>query len=228
MVILLCLSGAAAVLSGRQGDPGDGEWPGEVVEVTGWVRVAPAPFVETREGAVLVVGFNKRGARERLGGVAFATLRGTMLSRDGVRMLELSPGDDGVTPAPPGWGIPAAPIVAWERAGVETITGEITDPKCFLGAMKPGRGVTHRGCAAVCIAGGIPPVLVSSAPGAPGTRPRALILTGPDGAALEGDALGRLLTFVGERGVRVTGEVWRASGAPFEAMRIDVGALTRR
>ena len=34
------------------------------------------------------------------------------------------------------------------------------DSKCFMGVMKPGEGKVHRACAAMCIAGGIPPMLV--------------------------------------------------------------------
>jgi hypothetical protein len=41
------------------------------------------------------------------------------------------------------------------------LAGEIVDYKCFLGAMKPGDGKTHKACAALCISGGIPPMLVS-------------------------------------------------------------------
>jgi hypothetical protein len=41
------------------------------------------------------------------------------------------------------------------------ITGEIVDPKCYFGVMKPGEGKVHRSCAARCIAGGIPPVFHS-------------------------------------------------------------------
>ncbi len=41
------------------------------------------------------------------------------------------------------------------------IEGEIVDPKCYFGVMKPGFGKIHRSCAALCISGGIPPVLVS-------------------------------------------------------------------
>ena len=37
-----------------------------------------------------------------------------------------------------------------------TLKGEIIDPKCYLGAMKPGGGKTHKACAMRCIAGGIP------------------------------------------------------------------------
>lgn len=38
------------------------------------------------------------------------------------------------------------------------LEGEIIDPKCFFGVMKPGFGKIHRSCASLCIAGGIPPV----------------------------------------------------------------------
>ncbi|AZQ62956.1 hypothetical protein EI427_12115 [Flammeovirga pectinis] len=41
-----------------------------------------------------------------------------------------------------------------------TIIGEIVDPKCYFGIMKPGFGKIHRSCAIRCISGGIPAVLV--------------------------------------------------------------------
>ncbi len=44
--------------------------------------------------------------------------------------------------------------------GERTVEGEIVDPKCYFGVMKPGYGKIHRSCAALCISGGIPPVLV--------------------------------------------------------------------
>lgn len=226
-LVLVTLSAAAAVLAARQADPGDAVWSDATTELTGWIALEPAPTVETAEGTALVVGFNKRGARERLASVTFATLRGTVLSRDGVRMLELLPGDEAIQPAPTG-GIPAPPATRWRAVGVETLTGEITDPKCFLGAMKPGRGMTHRSCAAVCIAGGIPPVLVVEARPDSARPARALVLVAPDGAPIAGDDLARLLTFVGEHAVTVRGEVWRSDNAPFDAMRIDASTIARR
>jgi hypothetical protein len=42
-----------------------------------------------------------------------------------------------------------------------TLRGEIIDPKCYLGAMKPGGGKTHKACAMRCVSGGIPPMLVT-------------------------------------------------------------------
>ncbi|WP_298309791.1 hypothetical protein [uncultured Aquimarina sp.] len=42
------------------------------------------------------------------------------------------------------------------------LTGEIVDPKCYFGVMKPGKGKIHRSCAVLCISGGIPPVLATT------------------------------------------------------------------
>ena len=43
-----------------------------------------------------------------------------------------------------------------------TLQGEIIDPKCYFGVMKPGHGKIHRSCAVRCISGGIPPVLATT------------------------------------------------------------------
>ncbi len=42
--------------------------------------------------------------------------------------------------------------------GETVVLGEVIDPKCYFGVMKPGEGKPHRSCAIRCIAGGIPPV----------------------------------------------------------------------
>lgn len=46
-----------------------------------------------------------------------------------------------------------------KQIGKMTLEGEIIDPKCYFGVMKPGKGKIHRSCAVRCISGGIPPVL---------------------------------------------------------------------
>jgi hypothetical protein len=43
-----------------------------------------------------------------------------------------------------------------------TLQGEIIDPKCYFGVMKPGFGKIHRSCAVRCISGGVPPVLATT------------------------------------------------------------------
>ncbi len=56
-----------------------------------------------------------------------------------------------------------APVAALENnitnLGLQTLRGEIIDPKCYFGAMNPGQGKPHLSCAARCISGGIMPVL---------------------------------------------------------------------
>jgi hypothetical protein len=44
------------------------------------------------------------------------------------------------------------------------LSGEICDGKCLSGAMRPGRGLSHRACANLCLIGGVPPVFVSAEP----------------------------------------------------------------
>jgi hypothetical protein len=43
--------------------------------------------------------------------------------------------------------------------------GEVVDAKCYLGAMKPGDGKSHKACATLCVTNGIPamPVTADSA-----------------------------------------------------------------
>ena len=77
------------------------------------------------------------------------------------------------------------------RVRGQTLVGEIVDTKCYLGAMKPGRGKPHRDCASLCIRGGIPAALLVRTEG--GER-HLVHLLNP-----QGQPLGReLLEWVGE------------------------------
>ncbi len=77
------------------------------------------------------------------------------------------------------------------RVHGHTLLGEIVDTKCYLGAMKPGRGKPHRDCASLCIRGGIPAALLVRTEG--GER-HLVHLLNP-----QGRPLGReLLEWVGE------------------------------
>ena len=49
-----------------------------------------------------------------------------------------------------------------EIVGNFILQGEIVDPKCYLGIMKPGYGKIHKSCAIRCLSGGIPPMFISS------------------------------------------------------------------
>jgi hypothetical protein len=60
------------------------------------------------------------------------------------------------------------------------------DSKCFFGVMRPGRGKTHKACAALCIRGGIPPSFLAQ--GADG-REAVLLMTDSRGGPLGDDIL---------------------------------------
>jgi len=85
---------------------------------------------------------------------------GWRLARDGREILELSPEASAIATIP-GDPHPALGSTARREVGEVVLRGEIVDYKCFLGAMKPGDGKTHKACATLCISNGIPPVLVS-------------------------------------------------------------------
>lgn len=88
-----------------------------------------------------------------------------------------------------------------EEGGIKTLEGEIVDPKCYFGVMKPGYGKIHRSCAARCISGGIPGVFVSES--ADGTE-EYYIITDTDGKAIHAE----LVPFIGQP-AEISGEVSR-------------------
>jgi len=90
---------------------------------------------------------------------------------------------------------PSTPV----EFGRQTLVGEIVDSKCYSGAMNPGHYKAHRACATVCVAGGIPPMLVVNTPGGGAT---SFLLVGPNGEMIN-EAVLRLLA----RPVRITGEL---------------------
>ena len=75
------------------------------------------------------------------------------------------------------------------EVGGVTLRGEIVDAKCYWGVMKPGHTKPHRGCAARCIAGGVPAVLLVR--GADGSA-RTLLLVTEEGETVN-DQVGDLV-----------------------------------
>jgi hypothetical protein len=100
------------------------------------------------------------------------SLRGTLIRRGGIEMIEVASDPVTVEDAPTAVeGLP-------EKLGRFKLLGEIVDSKCYLGVMNPGRSKPHRDCAVACIRGGIPPLFyVADAAG----NVAELWLTGPDG-----------------------------------------------
>ena len=174
-----------------------------------WVPVKQtagnAPLFER----ILLIGYNKRGADSTLnqweakqGSLAGKTLTvsGTLIYHDGKAALELTEETDALVnvSAPVQKQVTAKPV----ELGMVTLTGEITDPKCMLGVMKPGEGRPHRSCAVRCIAGGIPPLL-SVRNG--GNRANYYLLVGPTGQPLNAS----ILTDVGQP-VQLSGRLKQA------------------
>ncbi len=162
-------------------------------EVEGWVFEKPYPHLrivhgKDRQGipigqTLLLVGPRKTGAKDIVEGFIadeaplWAKLRGTWIYDDGKGVFELTQGSKSLVNS----GTPPAtaqkPLSVGKFPGTQTLQGEIVDPKCHFGAMNPGEGAVHQQCAALCVLGGIPPVLKVVR----GTSYEYYILVTPDG-----------------------------------------------
>lgn len=134
---------------------------GQASHIEGTLSLQPVPAVFVAQSSndhakagriVVLTGETKHGVGEDV--KAFdgesVYLEGAMLYDGQTTMMEVWSAQLGVDAAAPG------------NAGAsETVTlvGELVDTKCFVGAMRPGYGKTHRGCAIVCLEGGVPPGL---------------------------------------------------------------------
>ncbi len=164
VVWFVSLSG---VLVLTQRSPGTAVWDNSN-EQTWTGRLIPKPYPmlipddSDNTTPLLVVAMGKLGAHTQLAD-AFnhrVTLRGFELTREGRRIIELAPEPGAIAIARP-LGEQEIPKVVPAASGFIELVGEITDGKCYLGAMKPGDGFGHRSCAALCIRGGLPPMFVA-------------------------------------------------------------------
>ncbi|MGH7243590.1 MAG: hypothetical protein ACREJD_09260 [Phycisphaerales bacterium] len=146
----------------------------------------------------LLVEMGKHAGREGLAAMDGKPVvaSGWTLERDGRWMIELEPDAKALALEASPSSIPLIPAVV--PKGRITLQGEIVDSKCYLGAMKPGEGKTHKACATLCIRGGIPPVLVTR--DANGSRVYYLLID-PGGGPLDSGGW----PFIGDP-VEVTGE----------------------
>lgn len=151
----------------------------------------------------LLVAFGKRGASAEVVELAGHRVRllGTLIYRDDQTMIEVAQGsleDLGMESPEP---------IHEEDLGVQVLTGEIVDSKCFLGVMKPGNLKPHRACAVRCISGGVPPVLLvrDAAGGA-----SYYLLVGSDGSSV-----GQQVLDVVAEPLRIEGRVVHKGGLAF-------------
>lgn len=215
--LVLIAGGLAGTLAFFQRDPGKGHWDADNVRTfDGIAFTQPYAMIRVpgeRPGdpprTLLLVEDGKFGALPRVeelvqnqaAGVA-VRVSGTILHREGRGMIELAEGDQGMrrlnaaeAAVLPNLGL-STPKVLAERI---TLKGEIIDPKCYLGAMKPGGGKTHKACAMLCISGGVPPMLVTR----DAARNETFYLLVTEAGGLAND---RVLDFVGDQ-VEITGRL---------------------
>jgi hypothetical protein len=226
-VLIVVAVAVAWFVSRSQNDPGDGVWHDDAQALVGRIAAKPYPLIRvpsTQPGrpveTILLVSEGKHGGGERVAALdgRIARVRGTILERDGRRLLELAE-NDAVTPdmslSQPAEVRLASPIVV--PVGQVTLRGEIIDPKCYSGAMKPGEGKTHKECATLCIAGGIPPMFVTLDDAG---RRSYYLLTNPAGEALDD----RILPFVADA-VEISGVLEHRDD--LQVLRIDPANIRR-
>jgi hypothetical protein len=219
--------GIAALLSSSQVDPGDGVWnTGRPRVFRGLVDASPYPMIHVpgAGGAavetLLLVETGKFGGGKRAAPFDGRTVQitGWLIERDGRKMIEMESGEAAIALVPPTDEASDAPPRPTPRSrGPVTLRGEIVDSKCFLGVMKPGEGKAHKECATLCIAGGIPPMLVTR--DAAGSR-SYFLLTGVEGRSLDD----RILPFVADP-VEVTGTLEDLGS--LRLLRIDPAVIRR-
>lgn len=144
-------------------------------EVVGYIFNKPVPHLLMPLGkdirgkelyqTVLLVGFGKAGAGNFIQQIASSEgnkvgLNGFLIYGNGKALLQVSEES-----AMQYSGDRLSAFSMEYNTEPRVISGEIVDPKCYFGVMKPGEGKAHRSCAIRCIAGGIPPVLSSDSSG---------------------------------------------------------------
>ena len=151
---------------------------GQLTNVTGVYFSKPVPYIKVIDGkdiwgnlsyiSIPLVGYGKHGAAGIMSEIEKGkntslnqkklTLKGTLLYNDGKTILQVNKNDSPVFNISSA-AIPSELLPVKKELGLFKVKGEIIDPKCYFGVMKPGEGKVHRDCAIRCILGGIPPML---------------------------------------------------------------------
>jgi hypothetical protein len=175
--LIILLAGILA-LSQKKFSTGNFEF-GQLTEVTGIYFSKPVPYIKVVNGkdiwgnlsciSIPMVGYGKHGADGIMSEIEtekntslnqkILTLKGTLLYNDGKTILQLNKNDNPVSKISSAT-ISSELLPVKKELGLFKVNGEIIDPKCYFGVMKPGEGKVHRDCAIRCILGGIPPMLM--------------------------------------------------------------------
>ncbi len=177
---------------------------GKSTQVEGILVKIPVPMIKIKDGSdtngkqkfqsILLVGFGKTGADSTLNAIEkeqgrlleneIVTLKGTLAYYDGKKVLELTEGAESFISFGDFGSFSEKGEMLYsvtKDLGDVRLKGEIYDPKCAFGAMKPGFGKPHRSCGVRCISGGVPPILrIKNEAG----KTNYLILVGTDGQTI--------------------------------------------
>jgi len=153
---------------------------------------------------ILLVGYGKSGADQAIQSIEAKlgrsivgkriALNGYLIYGDGKALLQIS-GDENSNPLIAENTETQSKLI---EIGEVIVFGEVIDPKCYFGVMKPGEGKPHRSCAIRCLAGGIPPVFHV------GTSSEYYFLLGEDFQPIND----QVLSLVGDQ-VKLEGKVMR-------------------
>jgi hypothetical protein len=203
--------GLAAVAGAMQNPPGPGQWDTAAIrDWRGRLSVDPFPTLSWRDAAgrdhaALLGCPDKCGVAaqvQRFAGQG-VSVRGSLIRRGGLEMIAVADEPVWIRPAPDTPETAALPAPPPARRVV--LEGELMDAKCWLGAMRPGEGLTHKSCAILCVRMGLPLLFVAGTPGGPR---RALVATDPGGRPLGVEILPFVADPVRVAGMAVDGPGW--------------------
>ena len=160
--LALGLGALGGLIAGAQRTPGAGAWHADVRDFTGTLTLVPFPMLLMEGHGYFLVAEGKHGVHDRVKQLdgSGVRIRGTLIERDGRRLIEVASTQDAIEIAPELGLVSPPPIVAAEPPRAVSILAEIVDGKCYLGAMKPGNAKAHKACATLCIEGGLPPLVI--------------------------------------------------------------------
>lgn len=198
----------------------------EPTKVSGIYHESPYPMLKVTLADniykdILLLGFGKFGPNEYLKEIKKETnslvgkgltIEGQLIYYNGRTLLEIDDSQK-ITLSDS----KMKPIASATLLGNKEMEGEIVDPKCYFGVMKPGYGKIHRSCAALCISGGMPPVLVSANENG---EDDYFLLTNLKGNPIHQD----ILPYIGQPSI-LKGEVFDLGD--WKEMRIDVAQIER-
>ena len=205
---------------------------GNESKITGTLYTTPFPVLisdelvksgDSESNSILIVGYGKFGAMsaidkmEKLNGKLHGknvTIAGTLISGDGKILMELTGEEKSLISVNQ-----SSQNLKAESASSQAIelSGEVLDPKCYFGVMKPAEGKVHKSCAIRCTSGGIPPVFRDEA-NYP-EKSRYFIIQDQNGNTVNKE----ILPYVGEK-VKLKGQI--SSFSEWEILKLDLNSIT--